>query len=71
MSPEGLDNGFTHCFFVTFKNKADLEKYLPHPEHKKFVGMLKGVIDKVLVVDDDPALQTLFKQFLKEIRHQI
>ncbi len=51
VSPEGLDNGFTHCFFVTFKNKADLEKYLPHPEHKKFVGMLKDVIDKVLVVD--------------------
>ena len=51
VSPEGLDNGFTHCFFVTFKNKADLGKYLPHPEHKKFVGMLKGVIDKVLVVD--------------------
>ena len=51
VSPEGLDGGFTHCFFVTFKNKADLEKYLPHPEHKKFVGMLKGVIDKVLVVD--------------------
>ena len=51
VSPEGLDNGFTHCFFVTFRNKADLEKYLPHPEHKKFVGMLKGVIDKVLVVD--------------------
>jgi hypothetical protein len=51
VSPEGLDDGFTHCFFVTFKNKADLEKYLPHPEHKKFVGMLKGVIDKVLVVD--------------------
>lgn len=51
VSPEGLDDGFTHCFFVTFKNKADLEKYLPHPEHKKFVGMLKGVIDKVLVID--------------------
>lgn len=51
VSPEGLDEGFTHCFFVTFNNKADLESYLPHPEHKKFVGMLKGLIDKVLVVD--------------------
>jgi hypothetical protein len=51
VSPEGLANGFTHCFFVTFKSKADLEKYLPHPEHKKFGGMLKGLLDKVLVVD--------------------
>lgn len=51
VSPEGKADGFTHCFFVTFKSKADLEKYLPHPEHKKFGAALKGVIDKVLVVD--------------------
>ena len=51
VSPEGKADGFTHCFFVTFKNKADLETYLPHPEHKKFGASLKGLIDKVLVVD--------------------
>lgn len=51
VSPEGKADGFTHCFFVTFKSKADLEKYLPHPEHKKFGAALKGVIEKVLVVD--------------------
>jgi hypothetical protein len=51
VSPEGLADGFTHCFFLTFKSKADLEKYLPHPEHKKFGATLKGVIDKVMVVD--------------------
>jgi hypothetical protein len=51
VSPEGLASGFTHCFFLTFKSKAELEKYLPHPEHKKFGAMLKGVLDKVLVVD--------------------
>jgi hypothetical protein len=51
VSPEGLADGFTHCFFLTFKSKADLEKYLPHPEHKNFGATLKGVIDKVMVVD--------------------
>lgn len=51
VSPEGKAEGFTHCFLVTFRNKADLDAYLPHPEHKKFVAMLKGLIDKVLVVD--------------------
>ena len=51
VSPEGLAGGFTHCYFLTFKSKADLEKYLPHPEHKKFGASLKGVLDKVLVVD--------------------
>lgn len=51
VSPEGLAQGFTHCFFLTFKSKAELEKYLPHPEHKKFGAQLKGLLDKVLVVD--------------------
>ena len=51
VSPEGLADGFTHCFFVTFKSKADLEAYLPHPEHQKFGAGLKGLIDKVLVFD--------------------
>ena len=50
-SPEGLNDGFTHCFFVTFANKADLEAYLPHKAHKAFVEVLKPHLDKVLVVD--------------------
>ena len=51
VSPEGLSNGFTHCFLVTFKSKSDLEIYLPHPEHKAFGSLLGPVLDKVLVVD--------------------
>lgn len=51
VSPEGLASGFTHCFFVTFKDKAALERYLPHPEHKQFGARLKGLLDKVLVLD--------------------
>lgn len=51
VSPEGLDDGFTHCFFVTFASKADLEAYLPHKAHQDFVSLLKPHLDKVLVVD--------------------
>lgn len=51
VSPEGKDGGFTHCFFVTFKDKAGLEVYLPHPAHKEFGASLRGILDKVLVVD--------------------
>jgi hypothetical protein len=51
VSPENHADGFTHCFFVTFKSKADLDAYLPHPEHKKFGAGLKGVVDKVFVID--------------------
>jgi hypothetical protein len=50
-SPEGLAQGFTHCFFVTFKSEADRDIYLPHPEHKAFVDVLGPHLDKVLVID--------------------
>jgi hypothetical protein len=50
-SPEGLDQGFTHCFFLTFASEADREVYLPHPDHKAFGAVLGPHLDKVLVVD--------------------
>jgi len=50
-SPEGLDKGFTHCFFVTFASEADREIYLPHPAHLAFVEVLKPHLDDVLVLD--------------------
>lgn len=51
VSPEGKDEGFTHCFFLTFKDKAGLEVYLPHPDHKAFGALLRPILDKVLVLD--------------------
>ncbi len=51
VSPEGLNDGFTHCFFVTFKDKAGLDAYLPHAEHQSFVAKLKPQLDKVCVLD--------------------
>lgn len=50
-SPEGLEKGFTHCFFVTFKNEADRAIYLPHPDHKAFIEIASPHIEDVLVVD--------------------
>lgn len=51
VSPEGKNDGYTHCFFVTFKDKAGVEVYLPHPAHKEFGALLRPILDKVLVVD--------------------
>ncbi len=52
VSPEGLDQGFTHIFTLTFASKEALEKrYLHEPAHQEFVGMLGGVLEKALVVD--------------------
>ncbi|MCF2491652.1 Dabb family protein [Dyadobacter sp. CY347] len=50
-SPEGLAQGFTHAFFVTFENEAAREVYLPHPDHKAFGKVLGPHLDKVLVID--------------------
>ena len=51
VSPEGLDQGFTHVFLVTFKDKAGLEVYLPHPVHQAFVQKLRPLLDQPFVVD--------------------
>ncbi len=51
VSPEGLNDGFTHCFFVTFANAADRDAYLPHPLHQAFVERLKPWLADVLVID--------------------
>ena len=53
-SPEGLDDGFTHCFVVTFASAADRDAYLPHPAHKDFVKILRPHLEKALVVDYSP-----------------
>lgn len=50
-SPEGLDQGFTHVYVVTFKNEKARDAYLPHPKHKEFVGILKPILEDVFVVD--------------------
>ena len=50
-SPENLNEGFTHCFFVSFETEKGREEYLPHPAHKAFVDVLKPHLDKVLVLD--------------------
>ncbi len=51
VSPEGLNQEFTHCFLVTFKDRAGLDVYLPHPAHEAFVAQLKPLLDKVCVLD--------------------
>lgn len=50
-SPEGLDKGFTHIFFLTFKSEEDRAIYLPHPDHKAFGAVLGPHLDDVHVMD--------------------
>lgn len=50
-SPEGLDQGFMHCFLVTFDDAAARDAYLSHPAHVAFGLSLQPLLDRVLVVD--------------------
>ena len=51
VSVEGKAEGYTHCFFVTFADTAGRDAYLPHPAHQAFGRLLRGHLDKVLVLD--------------------
>ncbi len=50
-SPENLNQGLTHCFFLTFSSDKDRDAYLIHPDHKAFGKILGPHLDKVTVVD--------------------
>jgi len=51
VSVENRQQGFTHCFLVTFLSEEDRARYLPHPAHKAFGELLGPYLDKVLVID--------------------
>jgi hypothetical protein len=51
VSTENKAAGFTHCFFVTFRDEKGRDAYLPHPAHKAFGTLVGPRLDKVLVVD--------------------
>ena len=50
-SPEGLNEGFTHAFVMTFSDANARDAYLPHPDHEKFKASALPHIEKVLVLD--------------------
>lgn len=54
VSLEGLADGFTHCFTLTFDDAAGRDAYLVDPAHLRFVELLKPSLAKVLVVDYAP-----------------
>lgn len=50
-SPEGLNQGLTHAFTLTFHSNEARDAYLPHPAHAAFGAILGPHLDKVTVVD--------------------
>ena len=51
ISQEGLSQGLTHGFVMTFSDRKAVSEYLQHPEHTKTVEKALPVIEKLVVVD--------------------
>lgn len=51
VSPEGLNDGFTHCFTLTFASNEDRDAYIVHPAHEAFVKTLGASLARSLVLD--------------------
>ena len=50
-SAEGLNDGFTHGFIMTFDTAANRDAYLPHPEHERVRDIVVPCLDRVVVFD--------------------
>ena len=50
-SPENFNQGFTHCFVLSYHSEKDLANYQDNPAHKAFQEVLKPHMEKVFVVD--------------------
>jgi len=51
MSPEGLNQGYTHGLIMTFTDAGARDAYLPHPEHERVKGLILPHVDSILVFD--------------------
>lgn len=51
VNDEGLDDGLTHIFFMSFADAAAFQAYKVHPVHVAFVKSLSGVVAKATVLD--------------------
>ena len=52
-SDEGLNDGFTHGFIMTFETAQNRDDYLPHPDHLKVVDLVQPRLERLVVFDFD------------------
>lgn len=50
-SDEGLNQGFTHGFLMTFESVEARDNYLPHPEHERVKAEILPCINDIIVFD--------------------
>ena len=52
-SAEGLNDGYTHGFIMTFDSPESRDAYLPHPEHERVKEIVVPCLERVVVFDFD------------------
>ena len=50
-SPEGLNQGYTHGFLITFESASVRDAYLGHPEHERVMQAILPHLDSVIAFD--------------------
>jgi hypothetical protein len=50
-SPEGLNQGFTHGFLVTFRDAAARDHYLTHPDHEALKADVLPFVEQLVAFD--------------------
>ena len=50
-SDEGLNDGFTHGFIMTFDSLESRDAYLPHPIHEAVKDVVVPCLERVVVFD--------------------
>ena len=50
-SSEGLNDGYTHGFIMTFESPEARENYLPHPIHEEVKDLVIPKLERVVVFD--------------------
>ena len=51
VSVQGLNDGFTHCFVVSFASERERDIYAPHPAHTAYIALSKPHADRIMVLD--------------------
>lgn len=52
-SPEGMSQGYTHGFVMTFTDAAARDGYLVHADHEAFKGRALPLVESAVVFDFD------------------
>ena len=50
-SPEGMTQGYTHGFVMTFENAEARDAYVSHPDHERVKAVILPHIESVIIFD--------------------